>query len=185
MSNFFLTFLSCADLRWEELPYIINKLNNLSDEKLKNVSYQEWCNLLNSTSILVLRVFNIRFKYFSKKSYLMIHRRKTKYYAIRIEFQERGNAHTHSFIQIFTLQILKMKLPTLSSLRKQLMLYYQIIRMIQSFLSQLRLSKFMSTLEFSGNTIRINVAFRMVDILMRRKLLQVGDYFRKFLRNPI
>ena len=26
--KYFLT-LSCADLRWEELPYIINKLNNL------------------------------------------------------------------------------------------------------------------------------------------------------------
>ena len=29
--------LSCADLRWEELPYIINKLNNLG---IKNPSYQ-------------------------------------------------------------------------------------------------------------------------------------------------
>ena len=35
--TYFLT-LSCAKLRWEELPYIINKLNNLglSEEKLKN-----------------------------------------------------------------------------------------------------------------------------------------------------
>ena len=33
--TYFLT-LSCADLRWEELPYIINKLNNLglSDKEL-------------------------------------------------------------------------------------------------------------------------------------------------------
>ena len=33
--TYFLT-LSCADLRWEELPYIINKLNNLglSEEEL-------------------------------------------------------------------------------------------------------------------------------------------------------
>ena len=37
----FLT-LSCTDLRCEELPYIINKLNNLglSDKELKNLSYQ-------------------------------------------------------------------------------------------------------------------------------------------------
>ena len=36
--NCFLT-LSYVYLRWEELPYIINKLNNLeiSDEKLKNL----------------------------------------------------------------------------------------------------------------------------------------------------
>ena len=35
--------LSCADLRCEELPYIINKLNNLglSDKELKSLSYQE------------------------------------------------------------------------------------------------------------------------------------------------
>ena len=39
--TYFLT-LSCADLRWDELPYIINKLNNLSltEEELKNLSYQ-------------------------------------------------------------------------------------------------------------------------------------------------
>ena len=37
--------LSCVDLRWEEQPYIINKLNNLglSDKELKKLSYQDWC----------------------------------------------------------------------------------------------------------------------------------------------
>ena len=35
--TYFLT-LPCTDLRWEGLPYIINKLNNigLSDKELKN-----------------------------------------------------------------------------------------------------------------------------------------------------
>ena len=39
--TYFLT-LSCADLRWDELPYIINKLNNLglTEQELKNLSYQ-------------------------------------------------------------------------------------------------------------------------------------------------
>ena len=48
ISTYFLT-LPCAELGWEELPYIINKLNNLglSDGELKNLSYQERCNLLN------------------------------------------------------------------------------------------------------------------------------------------
>ena len=38
--TYFLT-LSCADLRWDELPYVINKLNNLglTEEELKNLSY--------------------------------------------------------------------------------------------------------------------------------------------------
>ena len=33
--------LSSANLRWEELPYIVNKFNNLglSEEELKNLSY--------------------------------------------------------------------------------------------------------------------------------------------------
>ena len=43
--KYFLT-LSYADLRWEELPYMINKLNNLSDEELKHIIYQERYNLL-------------------------------------------------------------------------------------------------------------------------------------------
>ena len=56
--TYFLT-LSYADLRWEELPYIINKLNNLelSDDKLKNLSYQERRNLLNNNPLFVARHF--------------------------------------------------------------------------------------------------------------------------------
>ena len=40
--TYFLT-LSCADLRWDELPYIINKLNNLNltDEEIRNLTYQQ------------------------------------------------------------------------------------------------------------------------------------------------
>ena len=51
--TYFLT-LPYADLRWRELPYIINKLNNLqlSDEELKKLSYQERSNLLNNNPLL-------------------------------------------------------------------------------------------------------------------------------------
>ena len=40
--TYFLT-LSCPHLRWEELPDIINKLNNsgLGEEELENQGYQE------------------------------------------------------------------------------------------------------------------------------------------------
>ena len=27
--------MSCAELRWEELPYIVNKVNNLGTKKFK------------------------------------------------------------------------------------------------------------------------------------------------------
>ena len=48
ISTYSLT-LSCANLGWEELLYIISKLKNLglSDEELQNLSYLERCNLFN------------------------------------------------------------------------------------------------------------------------------------------
>ena len=51
--------LSCANLIWEKLPYIINKLNNLglSDETLKNLNYRDRCNLSNNNPVLVARHF--------------------------------------------------------------------------------------------------------------------------------
>ena len=56
--TYFLT-LSCADLRWEELPFII-KLNNLgfNEEELKILNYRECYNLLNNNPILVARHFH-------------------------------------------------------------------------------------------------------------------------------
>ena len=47
MLTYFLTF-SCASLRWEELQCIIDKKRNLrlGDKELKNLSYQERCNIL-------------------------------------------------------------------------------------------------------------------------------------------
>ena len=66
--TFFLT-LSCADLRWDELPYIINKLNNLglTDDELKNLSYEECCKYLNSNPVLVARHFQYRVQTFLKE----------------------------------------------------------------------------------------------------------------------
>ena len=86
-----------------KLPYIINKLNNLgpSDEELKNLSYQERCNLLNNNPVLVSRHFQYKIEVFFKEIILDGPLGKTKYYAIRIEFQERGSPHVHSFIWIF------------------------------------------------------------------------------------
>ena len=51
--------LPCADLRWEWLPYSINKLSNLgpSDEERRNLNYQERFNLLNNNPVLVARYF--------------------------------------------------------------------------------------------------------------------------------
>ena len=95
--------LSCADLRWEEVPYIINRLNNpgLSEEELKNLSYQERCSLLNNNPVLVARHFQYEVEVFFNEIILDGPLGKTKYYATRIEFQERGSPYVHSFIWIF------------------------------------------------------------------------------------
>ena len=95
--------MSCSDLRWEEVPYIINKLNNLdiNDEELKNLSYQEWCNLLSNNPVVVARHFQYKVEVFFKEIILDGPLGKTKYYAIGIEFQEGGSPHVYSFIWIF------------------------------------------------------------------------------------
>ena len=65
---YFLT-LSRTELRWEELPYIINKLDNLglSWGELKNFSYQDRCNLLNNNPVLVARNFQYKVEVFFKE----------------------------------------------------------------------------------------------------------------------
>ena len=88
---------------WKELPYIINKLNNLglSDKELKYLSYQERCNLLNNNTVLVARHFQYKVEIFSKEIILDGPLGKTKYYAIRIEIQKSDSPHVYSFIRIF------------------------------------------------------------------------------------
>ena len=101
--TYFLTLLF-ADLRWGELPYIVNKLNNLrlSDEELKNLSYQERFNMLNTKPLLVARHSQHKVEVFLTEIILDGLLGKTKYCAIRIEFQERGSPHVHSFIWTFS-----------------------------------------------------------------------------------
>ena len=99
--TYFLT-LSSADLRWEELPYIINKLNNLgrSEEELKKLSSKDRCNLLNNSPVLVARHFHYKVEVFFKYVILDSPLGKAKCYAICIELQERGSPHVQSFIWI-------------------------------------------------------------------------------------
>ena len=93
MPNYFLT-LSCANLRWQELPYIINKLNSLglSDKELKNLSHQERTKLLNENPVLVARYFQYKVQVLFKELILDGPLGKTKYYAVHIEFQERESS---------------------------------------------------------------------------------------------
>ena len=68
--------------------------------ELKNLSHQERCNLLNNNPVLVARHFQYKVEVFFKEIIIDGPLDITKYYAIRIEFQERGSPHVHSFIWI-------------------------------------------------------------------------------------
>ena len=85
---------------------------------------------------------------------------KTKYYAIPIIFQERGIPHVHLFIRIFNSPNIE------NGINTQLPNHLD----NQELFELLRLTKIMPTLELAGNTIRMNEASFMVDILLRRQL---------------
>ena len=67
---------------------------------MKNFSYQERTKLLNENSVLVARHFQYKVQVFLKELILDGPLGKTKYYALRIEFRERGSPHVHAFIWI-------------------------------------------------------------------------------------
>ena len=101
LPTFFMT-LSCADLRWAELPYIISKLNGveLSDVQINEMDYETRCNLLNSNPVLLARHFQYRVETFFKEIIVNGPLGITNYHAIRVEFQMRGSPHIHSFLWI-------------------------------------------------------------------------------------
>ena len=69
MPTYFL-ILRCADVSWEEFSHTINKLNNLrlSDEELK--SYQEQCNLLNNSPVLVRTHFQYKVEVIFRRNHI-------------------------------------------------------------------------------------------------------------------
>ena len=99
--TFFLT-LSCADLRWFELPTIISKIygKNLSNEEISNMSYENRCLYLNKNPVFVARHFQYRVETFFKEIILNGPLGNVKYHVIRVEFQVRGSPHVHVFLWI-------------------------------------------------------------------------------------
>ena len=70
------------------------------------MGYFDRCNVLNKNPVLVARHFQYRVELFFKILVLDGPLGKTKYYAIRCEFQVRGSPHIHSFIWIINAPIL-------------------------------------------------------------------------------
>ena len=100
--------LSLADLKWNELVSIINKLNKqrLSQEDIRNLAYHHRCQLLNSNPIIVARHFLYRVEVFFKEIIIDGPLGKTKYYAIHVEFQVRGLPHVHCFLWMLNAPVL-------------------------------------------------------------------------------
>ena len=101
ITTYFFDLVMCW-LIWDELPYITNKLNNLNltDEEVRNLTYQQRIKLLNDNPVLVARHFQYKVQVFFKEIVLDGPLGKTKYYALRIEFQEWGSPHVHAFVRI-------------------------------------------------------------------------------------
>ena len=51
--------LSCADLPWNELFHILSRIKgeNITDEEIDNLSYNEKCSLLNLNPVIVAKHF--------------------------------------------------------------------------------------------------------------------------------
>ena len=94
--------LSCADLRWHELFHILSRVRgeNMTDEEIENLSYNEKCSLLNLNPVIVAKHFQHRVETFFKDVLLSNAKPigNIVYYALRIEFQMRGSPHLHSLI---------------------------------------------------------------------------------------
>ena len=90
LPTYFLT-LSCADLHWNELVYIISKLQgvDITDDDIENLTYADRCKILNQNPVLLARQFQYRVELFFRTIVIHGPLGKTLYYAIRVEFQLR------------------------------------------------------------------------------------------------
>jgi len=101
LPTYFMT-LSCADLRWNELVDIIQKLKGeeLTEAEIENMNYIERTSALQSNPVLLARHFQYRVENFFKYIVMDGSLGKVIHYAIRVEFQVRGSPHIHSLIWV-------------------------------------------------------------------------------------
>ena len=115
------------------------------------------------------RHFQYKIEIFFKEIILDGSLGEKKYYAIRIEFQERGSPQVHLFIWIFNAPIIENQAAYIEFndkiINAQLSDHLNDPELLDIFI------KFMPSLELAGNVIRMYAAVHMVDILLRRQLL--------------
>ena len=58
----FCLILSCADLRWNDMFYVISKVNgtDISEDEICGISYSDRCKLLNGNPVIAAKHFQYR-----------------------------------------------------------------------------------------------------------------------------
>ena len=97
---------------------------------------------------------------------------KIKSYAIHIEFQERGSPHVHSFIWIFSAPNIQNETAYIKFTEKTINAQLPDHLKDPELFELVILTKFKHTLKLAGNATRMNFVSHMVDILLRKQLLQ-------------
>ena len=96
--------LSAADMQWPDLIQTIAKQygKNLTDDDVKNLSYEERCTWLRKNPVTAVRHFQYRLETFVKHVLQSTAKPLGEVvdYAIRIEFQARGSPHAHTLLWV-------------------------------------------------------------------------------------
>ena len=77
-----------------------DRVNDVTEEEIRNMGYYERTEILNSNPVLLARHFQYRVETFFKEIVLSGLIGKVKHYAIRVEFQVRGSPHIHCLIWV-------------------------------------------------------------------------------------
>ena len=101
LPTYFMT-LSCADLRWNELVDIIQKLKGeeMTKEEIEDMNYMERTATLQSNPVFLARHFQYCVENFFKYIFMNGSLGKVIHYAIRVEFQVRCSPHIHCLIWV-------------------------------------------------------------------------------------
>ena len=96
--------LSAADMMWPDMIQTIARQSgvSLTDDDVKNLSYEERCTWLRLNPVTAVRHFHYRLETFVKHVVMSNAKPLGEVvdYAIRIEFQARGSPHAHTLLWV-------------------------------------------------------------------------------------
>ena len=96
--------LSAADMMWPDMIQTLARQSgvSLTDDDVKNLSYEDRCSWLRSNPVTAVRHFHYRLETFVKHVIMSNAKPLGEVvdYAIRIEFQARGSPHAHTLLWV-------------------------------------------------------------------------------------